>query len=235
MIVISFISNAQPTKIKYKQMESPATSSVNLGSQTFSVSNITGSVTLTGPISVSGTSTLTGAAKQTNTLNYEGNTTWNTNQTNTLTTGNTGTVAVLSDALFNVRLNTIGGNPADGLTYTFGGSPTGWLQTVGQGRVYLPYNATLVGWSATFQENGGAGTTEAATLNIVVNTTVTALSTAITLSGATGTFYDSYNATGLSQNVSAGDYITASLICPTWATNPTGVVTGITLWFVRRQ
>ena len=200
-------------------MENPATSSVNLGTQLLTV----------GIVSVSTTATITGAAKQTNTLNYEGNTTWNTNQTNTLTTGNTGTVAVLSDAVFPVYLQHGGTSPVDGTTYYFG-NLFNVLSTVPiMGNITLPYNCTLVSWNYN-TATGGLSTAESVTLSIAGSTNYT-LSTAVTYSAYPINFAGS----GLSQSFNAGDVINAKLICPTWVTNPTNVVGGLTLWFVRRQ
>jgi len=57
LLLVSFGLSAQQ-KIKYKQMENPATSSVNIGTQTFSVSTITGSITMGTGTVVANTTTL---------------------------------------------------------------------------------------------------------------------------------------------------------------------------------
>jgi hypothetical protein len=187
---------------------------------------------VTGTMSVSGTSTLTGAAKQTNTLNYEGNTTWNTNQTNTLTTGNTGTVAVLSDAVFPVNLSLGNFNPADGSSYYLGNIPISGFSFAGAatGTVVLPYNCTLVSWQYYTVTGGTMGSGESYTLQVAGTTTVN-LSSVITNT----TTYVGVSGSGLSTNFTAGDVMNVKLIAPTLATNPTSVYSGITLWFVRRQ
>lgn len=184
---------------------------------------------VTGTMSVSGTSTLTGAAKQTNTLNYEGNTTWNTNQTNTLTTGNTGTVAVLSDAVFTTKHLGSSYNPADATTYYIG-TVSYPISTNRTGGIYIPYNATIVGFTST-HINGVTGSSETFTLQCWQNnTTATNLSTALTSSATVNTFSNS-----ASISVSAGDYIETRIITPTWVTNPTGQYFEVTLFYVRRQ
>lgn len=318
------------TKIKYKQMENPATSSVNLGSQTFSAgtSYLTNSTTIgtgtvgvnttslgilrvkqgdsrldigehssgglamwggvastsntisnynlylststsilngttsarmavggntqvfatssgvrigsaatanatldvTGTMSVSGTSTLTGAAKQTNTLNYEGNTTWNTNQTNTLTTGNSGTVAVLSDALFSISFEPNNFGPSDGSTVYFGNTQIEPKSNANNGKIILPYNCTLVKWDYNAVCNGANGSAESVTISINGTTNYT-LSSVITLTTA----YTNYTTTAISQNFNAGDVINIKEVFPTFVTNPLDVYQGLTLWFVRRQ
>ncbi len=223
LLLISLGVNSQ-TRIRYRQMENPATSSVNLGTQLLAA----------GTVSVSTTATITGAAKQTNTLNYEGNTTWNTNQTNTLTTGNTGTVAVLSDAVFSVDLCEGVSSPADATTYYIGQGCAPASSSPVNGIIYLPYNCTLIGWSYSGTVKTAVATAGSSTLSAVINgTNSVSLSTSITHTTASG--YNNFNATGLNTSLTAGDYINCSLLTPSWATNPTNLYTGITLWFVRRQ
>lgn len=209
-----------------------ATGSMTVANKLRVGSTVAPSATLdvTGTMSVSGTSTLTGAAKQTNTLNYEGNTTWNTNQTNTLTTGNTGTVAVLSDAVFSIDFGHTSSNPADATTYYFGNIHSFVLSgNSALGNIRLPYNCTLIGWD--YNNTVTAGSSETATLSIAGSTNYT-LSTSISFTASPN--YVSGNS--LSQNFNAGDIINAKLVCPTWVTtNPTALFSSLTLWFVRRQ
>jgi len=205
-----------------------ASSNLKVGSQ--SSNNATADIA--GTFSVSSTSTLTGAAKQTNTLNYEGNTTWNTNQTNTLTTGNTGTVAVLSDAVFPITFNTENFSPLDANTYYYGNALYANSNTASNGTITIPYNCTLVSWQFNSITTGGAGSAETSTLSINGTTNYT-LSTAITFSAAS--LYNGQSGSGLSQNFAANDVLNIKWVTPTWVTNPTSVRTGLTLWFVRRQ
>lgn len=188
---------------------------------------------VTGTMSVSSTATITGAAKLTNTLNYVGNTTLNSNATATLTTGNTGTVAVLSDAVFPVYMGSASSTANASTTYYFGN--TMFLLTSGSavvGNQRLPYNCTLVGWDANFTVNGTPSSAGSATLSINGTTNYT-MSTAITCSVVGG--INQFTANGLSQNFNAGDLVNIKLVTPAWATAPTQMYSGVTLWFVRRQ
>jgi len=151
-----------------------------------------------------------------------------------LTGGNTGTVAVLSDAMSSISFQGINASPADATTYYFGNGLMGtgtWVTNQGWSKVYLPYNATIVGWTANFFNSTSNGSAETATLSVNVDNTPTTLSSAITMKTAISTF----TASGLNISVNSGSYIEAKLLTPTWVTNPVGTVFGITFWFVRRQ
>lgn len=201
---------------------------------TFSNVNAVGSMTVGGNLRVTGAETITGQAKLSNTLNIIGNTTINSNQTNTLTTGNTGTVAVLSDAVFSIDLCEVVSSPADATTYYIGQGCAAPSSSPSNGIVYLPYNCTLVGWSYSGTVKSVVATAGSSTLSAVINgTNSVSLSTSITHTIASG--YNNFQGTGLSTSLTAGDYINCSLLTPSWATNPTNLYTGITLWFVRRQ
>ena len=152
----------------------------------------------------------------------------------TLTAGNTGTVAVLSDAVFQITFNSPSTNPADGVTYYFSNLNFPAQQTSTGGTVTIPYNCTLIGWDFNMSVTGTVGSGETATLVAMVNNaTVSVLSTAITFSNVSG--YQGFSASGLSTNFTAGDKFNLRMISPTWATNPTQVYTGVTFWFVRRS
>ena len=147
-----------------------------------------------------------------------------------LTGGNTGTVAVLSDALFQITLNHPYYTPADASTNYFGNlvySPAG--ANVGTGTITIPYNCTLVSWNYNYQNtviNGSAGNS---TLSIVGTTNYT-LTSSLNYTATTS----GLSASGLSQNFNAGDVFNIKQVNPTWATNPDGIYAGLTLWFVRR-
>lgn len=148
----------------------------------------------------------------------------------TLTAVNTGTVAVLSDALFGVNCQVSSSNPADATSYTCGIVPFSFTG-FNTGKVYIPYNCTLVGWTFSAFTNGTPGSAESGSLSININGTSTQLSSAIITSVAVV----EYSASGLSTSVTAGNYINAIYTTPTWATNPTSIALGITFWFVRRS
>lgn len=150
-----------------------------------------------------------------------------------LTGGNTGTVAVLSDALYPITFmcQASGQSPSDAQTSYFGNIIfSSWSATQGAGKIYIPNNSTLVGWTANVFVNGTLASAENSTLSIGVDNSFTSLSGSVTMSATAQTF----SASGLSTSINSGSYIEARLVNPTWITNPTNTSLGITLWFVRR-
>lgn len=152
--------------------------------------------------------------------------------TSTLTGGNSGTIAVLSDAVFAITFNPINFNIADAGTYYFGSlnyPPQTFAATMGT--VALPYNCKLVAWTFDYYLGGTTGTSETSTLYVRKNnTTDYTLSNAITFSSATAT---GFSGTGLTESYAAGDRINAKLLAGTFVTNPTQAYFGLTLFFVR--
>lgn len=173
---------------------------------------------VTGTMSVSSTATLASTLKL--------------GSSAVLTGGNTGTVAVLSDAVFPITFNTENFSPLDANTYYYGNSLYANSNTASNGTITIPYNCTLVSWQFNSVTTAGAGSAETSTLSITGTTSYT-LSTAITFSAAG--LYNGQSASGLSQNFAANDVLNIKWVTPTWVTNPTSVRTGLTLWFVRRQ
>lgn len=168
-------------------------------------------------LSVSGTSTMSSTLKL--------------GSSAVLTGGNTGTVAVLSDAVFALQYNSTTFNPADASSYFLTNIPVAW-QTSEITKVYVPYNCTLIGYSFSGYCTV-VSSAETFTLAVNVDGATTNLNTALNFSVASG--INTYTASNLSQSISAGSYITPKIITPTWATNPTGVFSSCTFWFVRRQ
>jgi hypothetical protein len=182
---------------------------------------INGNLNVTGTGSIGSTFTVTGAMKASSTMSLG---------SANLTGGNTGTVAVLSDAVFNVNYSCYGtGTPADGATYYIGNSPAA-LVSSSWGNYTLPYNCTLVAWQLNWY--GTPGSAENSTIIINGTTNYTLTSAAIFSAAAT---VGTYSSSGLSQSFSANDVENIKWICPTWATNPVGLFLGVTLWFVRRS
>lgn len=107
-------------------------------------------------------------------------------------------------------------SPADATTYYTGfGSMT---TTAAARRIYIPKSGTIKAVYGFVVCT--AGSNEAVSLYVRLNnTTDTTITTTLDLSSNTVAF----NATGLSTAVVAGDYIELKMVCPTWATNPTGV------------
>ena len=147
-----------------------------------------------------------------------------------LTGGNTGTVAVLSDALFSLNFQALSSNPADATNYTISTIPFG-LTGFDLGGVSIPYNSTIVGWTFNSFTNGAVGTTETSTLQITLNGTATTLTTGI----VSNTVVSTYSASGLNISVSAGDILKEVFKTPTWSTNPTSFATSLIIFLVRRS
>lgn len=145
----------------------------------------------------------------------------------TLTAGNTGTVAVLSDAVFAINFQWQGSTPADGATYTISTHPL--VLSSSTSKQYIPVACELFSVTTNYYF-GSLGTTEVATLQLCQNTTVTDITT-FTTSGA------NYLEQGVSQavNFSAGDRIAILLKAPTFATNPTVTYGSVMCWFRRRS
>lgn len=185
---------------------------------------VAGNETVTGTFSVGSTATITGALKASSTMSLG---------SANLTGGNTGTVAVLSDAMFAYNFQVASAvNPNDATSYYFSNlnSPT-WLSSASANSILMPYNATLIGYHINYIVNGVTGTAETATLQISASGSATNLVTVLDFQGAA----NSYTANNLSVNVTAGSLISAVLITPTWGTNPTNIRMGITFLFVRRS
>lgn len=122
------------------------------------------------------------------------------------------------------------GSPADGQTY-YVGSPirafaVGASTTGGTAQHRIPKAGTIkvveVAWDAVTT----AGSNETITVNIRLNNTT---STLVSTVGDTNAFKRFTN-TALAIAVVQGDYIEIEIVCPTWATNPTNVAIGYTVY-----
>lgn len=156
----------------------------------------------------------------------------------TLTAGNTGTVAVLSDVYFTIPLSAGAFNPADATPYYFGNLSSLAMSGNRYFRVNVPYACTLIGYDFQVFSNGVIGSSESATLSVVVNNSSTiTLNSSVSYTNnntpaAVNGFF-SLSGTGLTTSLSAGDYLFGQLTTPTWGTNPTSIVHSITLYFKR--
>lgn len=175
-----------------------------------------------GTMSVSSTATLN-AAKINNTLTV-GN-------TSTLTGGNSGTLAVLSDNIIQLTFMANGGTMADGASLFIGNTGYQFSSSSQNGTVTIPANYELVSYNANFVVNGTIASAETATLNLRVNSTYTTLTNAITLNDAGG--YNNFSGS-LSGNLSANDRLNVRITLPTYVTNPTNVFCGVTVFLRRR-
>lgn len=118
-------------------------------------------------------------------------------------------------------------SPNDGATY-YWGSIAGAIPTTTEGlqKIYLPAAGTIkkayISWLAT----GVAGTNENISVYIRLNGTTDTL---IATVGDTNA-YKEFIKTNASITIAAGDYIEIKVVCPTWATNPTVVGMGGTIY-----
>lgn len=185
-----------------------------------------GQLSMTGRLITTGSGSIQ-IASNTNQL---GNLNLSSSSSATWTTGNTGTVAVLSDAVFDFGFTGTSYNPSDGATVYLGNHlvVTGASAT---GTVTIPYNCTLVGWNFNTYVGGTLGSAETATAVLNYNGSDYVMSTAITFT----TLNSQFSGSGLSQNFTAGDRINFKLYHPTYVTNPTTLYHGVTFLFVRRQ
>lgn len=119
-----------------------------------------------------------------------------------------------------------GDSPADNATYYFGG----WALGIGTGydamKVQIPKTGTLKAVYYRARNTGTLGSGESVNHYIRLNDT-TDLANASFAYNAANTFG---SATGLSDAVTAGDYIAVKIVCPAWATNPTSMRWSVTLY-----
>lgn len=114
-------------------------------------------------------------------------------------------------------------SPTDATTYYFGGLPSVVPTTSAAiERLYIPKSGVIKAAYVFFNQT--SGTNETSTINIRVNnTTDYAISSAITNDSTVTAFNNPSLNSGAGIPVNAGDYIEIKWVCPTWATNPTGV------------
>jgi hypothetical protein len=153
---------------------------------------------------------------------------------NTAYTGGTiaGTVAVLSDVVFGVSYGCTNGTLSDASVYYLS---TNYfpISTISTGAIFMPYNATLVGWNCTTYASN-TPSTESSTLQISVDGSTTNLSSVINFTNSSGAS-NTFTASGLSQTIAQGAKVEPKVIMASMTTNPTNAVIGVTFWFVRRQ
>lgn len=112
------------------------------------------------------------------------------------------------------------GTMTDGQTYYSGAITTGTSTTAAINQVPIPQTGTIVAIYVYQLTAGTLATGESSTLAIRLNnTTDVPVSSSVLNSSATST----WSATGLSQAVTAGDYIELKFTGATWSTNPSNV------------
>jgi hypothetical protein len=146
-----------------------------------------------------------------------------------------GTIADIADVYFNVEMESLGQAPADATIYYFGVNAGGISPTTANGRKQtVPFDCTLIAASIIAINLTATATNEASTLNFRLNnTTDVLLSNTVVFNGAPPVC-NSYNTTGLSTNLTAGDTFEIKWTTPTWTTNPGSSSLKVVLYFKRR-
>lgn len=121
------------------------------------------------------------------------------------------------------------GNPADSTTYYFerGTAFTArTISTVPLQRIYFTKAATITTAYGVVTVGGTLASAGSSTVFIRKNNTSnTNITTSLAMTSSSNTF----NNTGLSISMSAGDYVIIGLTTPSWATNPTLVKISVTI------
>lgn len=113
-------------------------------------------------------------------------------------------------------------SPADATTYCFADWITAAPTTnCGYVRLYVPKTGQIKAVYGHFYTGGASGTSENSQVYIRLNNTTDIVTVTTTLT--TNSVNNTFNATGLSASVTAGDYINVKWVTPTWGTNPTNI------------
>lgn len=111
--------------------------------------------------------------------------------------------------------------PADATTYCFGNAPAAAIDTnCSWYRIYVPKTGTIKEVRGNLHTGGTSGTGESNSIYVRINNTT---DVTVTTSLTTNNVSNPFSATGLSQAVTAGDYLEIKWVTPTWVTNPTNV------------
>lgn len=112
-------------------------------------------------------------------------------------------------------------SPADSTTYYFGNAPAAAIDTNATWyRVYVPKTGTIKAVYGNLHTAGTAGSGESNSIYVRINNTT---DLTVTTSRTTNNVSNPFSATGLSQAVTAGDYLEIKWVTPAWATNPTNI------------
>lgn len=115
-----------------------------------------------------------------------------------------------------------GASPADGSTSYFPALVIGgFLPTQGTFRPPIARAGIIKSVSVGVVTGAAVGTSESVAYAIGVSGSFTVLDSAVSWAGAST--YITKNYKGLSVALVQGDYAELRIVCPTWATNPTGV------------
>lgn len=117
-------------------------------------------------------------------------------------------------------------NPTDSTTYYLGGGLNSTAATDASTRFYMPTFGRIVAvYGAAFVQ-GTLGSSENATVSLVLNgLTTTTVTSTLAFSATSNTFSNS----SLNINVNTLDYINIKLQTPAWTTNPTTVFLSVSI------
>jgi hypothetical protein len=186
---------------------------------------INGNLNVTGTGSIGSTFTVNGALKASSTMSLG---------SANLTGGNTGTVAVLSDALFTTThfhgLSTIGTGI---IFYDKYPSSSGAGATSGLvGLTTIPFNCTLVGFEMSISVLGTLGSAGNGTVVARINNTTDVTLTSVAQYSSATT--QRYSASNLNTSITAGDYVEIKVIPNCTPTAATNVTEQVMLFYSRR-
>lgn len=116
--------------------------------------------------------------------------------------------------------------PTDGVSYHFGSLVAAPSSPSGYRRIYIPKAGVIQAVYIFWYASSAAGSGEGISVYVRKNDSADTLVATIANTEARKTFYNA----GLSLAVSQGDYIEIKVVCPTWATNPTSVYLGGTIY-----
>lgn len=112
-------------------------------------------------------------------------------------------------------------SPADGSTLYFGSAwSLAFVTTAALRQVVVPFDGTINIAQVLLNATGTAGSSESVSVYIRKNNTTDTLIGTVGVSAQ----YRAFNNANIGLSVVAGDKLEIKVVCPTWATNPTGVV-----------
>lgn len=120
-------------------------------------------------------------------------------------------------------------NPADSSTYFSGENQANAPSTTADyTKIYFPRNGTIKKIVFITIANSADGTNEQIDVSFRLNNTTDTLIASVSASAAKREFINN----ALNIPVTSSDYGQIKMVCPAWATNPTGVVAGGHIYIV---
>ncbi len=129
-----------------------------------------------------------------------------------------------------INVGTLSNSPLNDSTTAYWSANQSWTSpdplTISAVQYSLPFAGTITAVYGTVTVGGTLGSSENCTLRILLNgTSATDITTTLQLTSADNTFSNN----GLSISVTAGDFINIEFIGPVFATNPSDVVSSISV------